>query len=181
MALPTSGNQTWHWLISVCGTLNIPAPLCADTWLHSHPHSSARCSRSVCQQTLPWLWASSSEGLFQHQDDSQEKGRWCHLCSLLTFSLSARCHLTGYKFYLGITCSVIVIYIILLASNWFTFRIVLKMSRASCHLPASFVVLRKLILMEMSHILRACFTHYLVKAETDNEKMYLGRITRPWT
>lgn len=40
------------------------------------------------------------------------------------------------------------------------------MSRASCHLPASFMVLRKLILMEMSHILRACFTHYLVKAET---------------
>lgn len=40
------------------------------------------------------------------------------------------------------------------------------MSRASCCLPASFMVLRKLILMEMSHILRAYFTHYLVKAET---------------
>lgn len=113
--------------------------------------------------------------VFQHQNDSQKTDRWYHLCSLLIFSRSAGYSGTGCIFYLGITRSVYV-------ANWFTFKIVLKIPRACGRLPASFVVLRKLVLMEMSHILRACFAHYIAKAETkqkQKKKMYMGRITRP--
>lgn len=36
------------------------------------------------------------------------------------------------------------------------------------------VVLRKLVLIEMSHILRARFPHYIVKADTQIKKNVLG-------